>query len=38
MAATEWTQSLAQCVDALRHEHGETVGFDDVVGVVESLI
>jgi chemotaxis protein CheZ len=38
MTVTDWTQSLAQSVEALRHEHGETVGLDEVVGVVESLI
>ncbi len=38
MTATDWTQRLAQCVESLRHEHGETVGLDEVVGVVESLI
>ena len=38
MTVTDWTQSLAQSVEALRHEHGETVGLDEVVGVVESLM
>jgi len=38
MSATGWTHSLAQRVEALRHEHGESVELDDIVGVVESLI
>jgi chemotaxis protein CheZ len=38
MSATDWTHSLAQRVEALRHEHGESVGLDEVVGVVESLM
>lgn len=38
MSETNWTESLAQRVEALRQEHGDSVKLDEVVGVVENLI